>query len=146
MSLKTLGLIIGGLLPAVLLGFAGIFQKLATNHPLGIGPFLMLTGLTTCLLGASYSLLDRDWGISRGGILMTIVFSLLWSTSTGLILVALRKFGASISQLAPLYNLNTLIAVLAGLIVLTEWRAVQPTRIIAASVLIILGGVLAAKS
>lgn len=146
MSFKYLGLIVGGLLPALLLGFAGVFQKLATNHPLGTGPFLMLTGLTTCLIGGLYSLLDRDWEISRNGALMTFVFSLFWSTSTGLILIAMRKFGASISQLAPLYNLNTLVAVLAGLLLLAEWRSVHPTRILLASVLIICGGLLAVRS
>jgi len=144
--MKYLGLIVGGVLPALLLGFAGIFQKLATNYSMGTGPFLMVTGLITCLVGGMYTLLERDFNMGRNGTIMTISFGLLWSMSTGLILVAMRKFGSPISQLAPLYNMNTLVAVIIGLALLAEWRTVHPARILLAATFIIAGGLLAAKS
>lgn len=146
MSAKFFALLVGGLIPAVLLGFAGLFQKLASQHNLGTGPFLIVIGLSTCATGGIYLLIDRDSSFHLSGAGLTLLSGLFWATANGLILIALRKLGASISQLAPLYNMNTLIAVGAGLILLAEWKTVNPLRIVLAAILIIAGGILAARS
>ncbi|MCB9143176.1 MAG: hypothetical protein H6646_12980, partial [Anaerolineales bacterium] len=56
------------------------------------------------------------------------------------------RFDGQISQLVPLYNMNTLVAVLIGLVVLAEWRTVDPRKLAIAAILIVLGGILAARS
>ena len=62
------------------------------------------------------------------------------------IAIALRRYNGQISQLVSLYNMNTLVAVLIGLILLSEWQTVNIVKIVASSVLIIVGGVLAATA
>ena len=51
MSTKLIGLLVGGVLPAFLLGMTGIFQKLSTNAGVGTGPFLIGAGVTTAIVG-----------------------------------------------------------------------------------------------
>jgi len=146
MTPKFLALLVGGLVPAIFLGLAAIMQKLISQYPIGIGPFLIVTGLGTCLAGAVFLAIDRDPSLSPASIGMTFIFGLFWATATGCISIALKKLGGSISQLAPLYNTNTLVAVVISLVLLSEWKTVQPTRILIASAFIIIGGVLAARS
>ncbi|SFI45165.1 hypothetical protein [Planctomicrobium piriforme] len=146
MTSKQLALLIGGLIPAVALGFAAVCQKLASQQGIGAGPFLIVGGLVISAVGGVFLLVERDATIQWQAAGYTALFALCWATATGLISFALRKLGGSMSQLVPIYNMNTLIAVLAGLVLLAEWKTVSPPKILAAAVLIIAGGVLAARS
>jgi uncharacterized membrane protein len=65
---------------------------------------------------------------------------------TGLILLAFDRFGASVSQLAPLYNMNTLVVVLLGLLIFSEWKQVRPVPLLIGSLLIVLGAVFVARA
>ena len=145
MTDKQLALLIGGAVPAVLLGLSGIFQKLGTSAGAGTGPFLVGVGLTTALVGGVFLAVERDAALSPQSALYTCLFGLAWAAATGCVGIALRRFGGQISQLVPLYNMNTLVAVLVGLVALSEWRTVNGPRIVVAAILIILGGVLASN-
>ena len=45
-----------------------------------------------------------------------------------------------------IYNMNTLVTVVIGLMVLSEWKNVQPVKLLVAALLITLGGILAANA
>ncbi len=145
MSRHQLALLIGGFLPAILLGLSGVSQKLSTAAGIGTGPLLIVIGLTTTVVGLAFCS-DGDWSWTWGGLGYACLFGLCWAAGTGLIGIALKKYGAKISQLVPLYNMNTLVAVIIGLVVFAEWRTVQPVRISLAAILIVAGGVLASRA
>ena len=146
MSARVIAILLGGILPALMLGLTGVFQKLSNNARIGTGPFLIVAGLTTALVGGVFLLLERDATIGQRSALYTVLFGLVWATAIGLIGIALGRFGGQISQLVPLYNMNTLIAVLIGLVVLAEWRNVDPRKLAVAAVLIVIGGIVAARA
>lgn len=146
MSARVIAILLGGVLPALLLGLTGIFQKLSTNARIGTGPFLIGVGITTAVVGGAFMLLERDVTVSQKSALYTILFGLVWAIAIGCIAIALRRFDGQISQLVPLYNMNTLVAVLIGLVVLAEWRTVDPRKLAVAAVLIVAGGILAARA
>ena len=145
MTRHQLSLLIGGVLPAILLGLSGTCQKLSTTAGIGTGPLMIVIGLTSTIIGVIFCA-DGDWTWTRGGTLYACLFGVCWATGTGCIGIALKKFGGQISQLVPLYNMNTLVAVLIGLVAFAEWRTVHPWRILFAAVLIVAGGILASKS
>ncbi|WP_152052914.1 hypothetical protein [Tautonia marina] len=146
MKHSTLALLIGGLLPAVLFGVSGVMQKACARTGIGTGPYLVITGLAVLTIGGFLTLVDQEIAISRRSAAYTAVFGVFWAAGVGCIAIALQRFGGQISQLVPLYNMNTLIAVFIGLIVLAEWREVHWGRLLLASLLIISGGLLAATS
>lgn len=146
MSARVIAILLGGVLPALLLGLTGVFQKLSANARIGTGPFLIGVGITTVIVGGVFLLLERDATFGQKSALYTVLFGLVWATAIGCIGIALRRFDGQISQLVPLYNMNTLVAVLIGLIVLAEWRTVDPRKMVVAAILIVLGGVLASRA
>lgn len=146
MNARLIAILLGGVLPALLLGLTGIFQKLGANTGIGTGPFLMVVGVTIAAVGGVFVLADRDTTIGPQSTLYTILFGLVWATAIGCIGIALRRYDAQISQLVPLYNMNTLVAVLLGLVIFAEWRTVEAPKLLAAAVLIVGGGILAARS
>ncbi len=141
-----LALVIGGVLPALMLGVAGIFQKLSTNSGIGTGPFLIGVGITTVIVGSVFLLVEKQAAVSAQSAGLTMLYGLVWATATGFVALALSRYGAQISQLVPLYNMNTLVAVILGLLIFAEWRHVDPWKLLAAAVLIVAGGVLAARA
>ena len=145
MTRHQLALLIGGFLPAILLGLSGVCQKLSTTAGIGSGPLLIVIGLTSTVVGFFFCA-DGDWTWTRAGLGYAFLFGICWATATGCVGLALKKYGAQISQLVPLYNMNTLVAVAIGLIAFAEWRTVQPLRISIAAFLIVAGGILASKS
>lgn len=145
MTQHQLALLIGGVVPAVLLGLSGTCQKLSTGAGIGTGPLLIVIGLTTTVVGAVFCA-DGDWTWTPGGVGYACLFGVCWAAGTGCIGIALTRYGAQISQLVPLYNMNTLIAVAVGLVAFAEWRTVDPVRVSLAAVLIVAGGVLASRS
>lgn len=146
MSNATLALLIGGLLPALCFGLSGAVQKVAAKSGTGTGPYLLVVGLVVVAVGAAVTAVERDATLTRPGAGYAALFGLLWATGVGAIAVALGRYDGQISQLVPLYNMNTLVAVVAGLVALGEWQMVQPGRLLLATALIIGGGVLAATA
>jgi transporter family protein len=64
----------------------------------------------------------------------------------GLISMAMITYEAAVSQLSPLYNMNVLITVGLGLIVLGEYQGLDVKRLLAGAVLIAIGAILVSGS
>ena len=146
MSKTTLALLIGGLLPAVLFGVASTFQKSAARAGIGTGPYLIAIGAVVLLVGVAVTVVQSNSTATREGVAWTCGYGLLWSAAIGCIVLALARYDANISQLVPLYNLNTLVAVAIGMAVMGEWRDVVPWRVVAGAILAVAGGVLVATA
>lgn len=66
--------------------------------------------------------------------------------ASGLVAYTLLNFNVPISQLVPLYNMNTLVAVVLALIIFAEWRDLHAIKLLSGSALIVLGAILVANS
>lgn len=146
MDHKTVAIVLGGLLPAIMLGLAGIFQKFSASGGIGTGPFLIGVGVTTVVVGGIFLFLEKQVAITGQSAAFTLLYGLIWATATGFVAISLSRYGGQISQLVPLYNMNTLVAVVLGLVIFAEWRNVDPLKLALAAVLIVAGGVLAARA
>jgi len=146
MSKQWAAILIGGLLPAVFLGISGAVQKTASRTGIAPGLYLLIIGLVVALVGAAVALVQRDASVSASGAVQTVGFAILWSVGILGIMLGLGRFEGQVSVLVPLYNMNTLVAVGIGLVLLGEWRDVSVWRLLAGAALIVAGGVLAGSS
>ncbi len=146
MKPNTMALLVGGLLPAVLFGMSGVIQKVSTKAGIGTGPFLIVVGVVVVVIGGVFTAIEQDTAVNWFSGLHAGLFGVLWALGIGAIAIALGRYEGQISQLVPLYNMNTLVAVVIGLIALSEWENLQTGRLLLGAVLTIAGGVLAATS
>lgn len=146
MTDKQFSLLLGGFIPAVLFGIVAVFQKIINRTGIGPGPYLMGLGLTIFAMGALFALWDRDFAITARAAVFIALFGILWSVAMVCVAVALKRYNGQIGQLVSIYNMNTLVTVVISLLVLSEWKNVQPGRLLVAAVLITLGGILAANA
>ncbi len=146
MTDKQLSLLIGGFIPAVLFGIVAVFQKVINRTGTGLGPYLMGIGLSIFIMGALFALWDRDFAVTARAATYIALFGILWSISMACVAIALKRYNGQIGQIVSIYNMNTLVTVVIGLLVLSEWKDVQPGKLLAAAALITVGGILAANA
>jgi len=139
-------LLVGGMLPAAVLGLIGPLMKNAICGGVGTGEFLVVFGIMLVGIG----LACRPWrsgrSIPRPALVTGIATGALWTLGTAMNLVALGRLGANISQLTPLFNMNTLVVVLLGLLLFKEHEQVRSTPLVTGSILVIFGAVLVARA
>lgn len=146
MTPQTTGLIIGGLVPALLYGMSAIFQRGSTGVGIGVGPFLIAAGMAIILTGAALLWLDpgREWSVRSAALAMGS--GAAWGIGTSLVAVALVWYGVPLGKLVPLYNMNSLVAVTLALWIFAEWKQVKVPQLLIGSILIVIGGTLVSRA
>lgn len=145
LSPQTTGLLVGGLVPAFGYAIFAIGTKLAGQAGLGAGPLLVLVGAACAIAGAGFwavlpaaiDLRSASWGLMAG---------FAWAIGTGFVSLALANWNVPISKLNPIYNTNTLITVLLGLVLFAEWKEANPLPLIGGAALILIGSLLVSAS
>lgn len=146
MKPQTIGIILGGLLPALLYGTGGVLQKMCSRAGIGVGLYVACIGLGFVAAGLGVYLVMPDKTISSRSGLLAVALGLCTGVSMGLTAIALVRYQTPLSKLVPLYNMNTLVAVLGALVIFSEWREVSLSRLLMGAVLIVIGGYLVADS
>ena len=140
MSPQTLGIIIGGLIPALTFSVTNLAIKGATNLGIGARWDMLLVGLGSASVGLVFPhrppCRPPSVPAGRPGVLGRVALGL----GIGCVLFAMNRFGASLSVLTPLFNVNTLFTVLLALWIFAEWKQVHVPRLLLGSMLIVAGG------
>ncbi|MFH0834619.1 MAG: hypothetical protein V2A63_04535 [Patescibacteria group bacterium] len=141
-----------GIGAALVLGAANIPQKMAlgglSEHTLSPFAYGILSGVIIIVINVALLLYFKDdiqisakkeWGFA---ILAAVLFSI------GSVFIALGyRRGAPTSSFVSLFNTNTLVATILGLILLKEFASLTGigiVKIIVGAILVILGGILVA--
>jgi uncharacterized membrane protein len=146
MSTKTIALLLGGFLPALIYGGSALFQKVSTNLGISLSAYLVATGIGVVIVGVGYSIFENSFAFSIKSGLYAGAFGLTWGIASALVAYTLLNYEVSISQLVPLYNMNTLVAVILALIIFSEWKDVDILKLLSGAILIVVGAVLVANS
>ena len=133
-------------MPALIYGCSAIFQKISTTIGISLSAYLVATGIGVTIVGILFYLFDNSFDFTLKSGLSALAFGLTWGVASGLVAYALLNYEVSISQLVPLYNMNTLVAVVLALIIFSEWKELDTIKLILGSSLIVAGAVLVANS
>ena len=139
MSQQLLGILIGGIAPMFAFGLSNVFLKAGEEQGISISMFLICSVPGALLAGVCMYLLQGKTSITLNGAFFAFLWGLFGCLGAGLVIYALERYNSPLSILAPLYNTNTLVAVLLALWVFAEWRQVKIPQLLIGSVLIIIG-------
>jgi len=146
MSSQTIGIIVGGLVPAVMYGGANLSAKIVAQMGVGVGWYIIFAGLGVCAIGALLFLLIPEHSISLKTAAFSSAVGFGWGLGTGCVVIALTRYGTPLSVLTPIFNMNTLITVLLALWLFSEWKQVQSAQLLLGTLLIVIGSVLVARA
>ena len=142
MSDTQLGILVGGIIPAILFGISGICQKLSNQHGISTGAYVVSVGLGVVLVGVVLCLFNTSQTANMKSIVPAVTMGLCWGVGVLLVSMAISKYGTKLSVLAPLYNMNTLVTVVGALILFSEWKDLNVVKLMIGALLIVAGGVL----
>ncbi len=145
MKPETLGILIGGLLPAVLFGFCNVAAKFGAQQGINAGAYTMIAGIGVLMSGFAL------WFVQAKGLPMTgptmgfaLLYGMLWGISSGLVMFSLLRYRVPMSKLVPLFNMNTLVSVVLILWIFAEWQSVNVLKLLIGVIFVVLGGTLVA--
>ncbi len=142
MSTQTIGILLGGVLPALFLAWFNIFQKYSAKSGISGFYFMLIVGLTISAVCAAIILITGDRAFTWRGGAFSLGAGFLWVSGVGFISYTLRNYEVPLAKLAPLYNANTLIVVLLSLFIFAEWQQVNIPKTIIATLMIVGGSIL----
>jgi len=139
--------LIYGILAAILWGSYIVAAKVATSQKyFGVNPsyvsLFMLIGIAIVFIGSviyegKFVMPQSNIGIGLG-----ILAGALWALGLVVSLKALT-IGADVAKLTPIYNTNTLVAVLLGIVLLNEVPlSGDRVKVIIGAILIVIGAIL----
>jgi drug/metabolite transporter (DMT)-like permease len=140
MDRNMLALTIGGLIPALFYGTAGVVQKANVRAGGTVATYLMGFGLATLLGGLIFQQILGEGPSTPRAWLFAGIAGLSFAAGAGLISFAIIRYEASIAQLSPLYNMNVLVTVGMGLLIFSEFANLNVPRLLIGTITIILGG------
>ncbi|HEX9796506.1 MAG TPA: hypothetical protein VGA52_05890 [Anaerolineales bacterium] len=143
---KNAALLIGGVLPALLYGIAGILQKGSARAGGTVPSYLIAFGLATALVGLIGHWLLAEGTPSGRSVGLAAAAGTLFAVGAGAVSLAILRYDAAISQLSPLYNMNVLVSVVVGLAVFAELKDLNPIRLLGGTALVLLGGYLVSRA
>lgn len=136
-----------GLFASLMFGSSAIAMKMATSPKFfGLQPALVGIGASIglALVFFAYFFLFTDAKIQNNpiGLGLSVLIGILWALGNLGLFIALKN-GADIARMTPLYNTNTLIAVVLGIFLLHELpNPTQSIKVVVGAVLIVVGAVL----
>ncbi len=132
-----------GIIAAICFGVNTVIFKIAMQKG-NLNPAYssLIFGIGTILVFLTYYFtkpaLQFEWKSTS----LTVIAGVIWAVGFLAIAIALANKG-NVSQLAPIYNTNTIVAVILGIILLKEIpNASQMARIIVGALMIVGGAVL----
>ncbi len=149
MNNSTLGLLIGGLIPALFYGLSAIAMKAGAGFKVSTSNYMMIIGVVIFLTGLAIKPWlgnTEDDGLNLKAIAIVVASGLFWALGTTLVNFAIVKFDSPIALLTPLYNMNTLVAVLGGMILFAEWKTVNSLPVFIGTALVVCGGILLSRA
>lgn len=146
MTSKASAILVGGFLPALIYGGSALFQKFSTNLGISISAYLIAVGLGVGIAGVGFYLFDNTVSFSIKASSYAGIFGLTWGIASGLVAYSLLHFNIPISQLVPLYNMNTLVAVLLALVIFGEWQELNIVKLLFGTALIVTGAIFVANA
>ena len=135
--------ILYGIIAAIFFGINTIIFKIAIQKGnLNPGYASLFFGIGILIVFLLYYLINPSWQFEWKSTSLAVIAGMTWAIGGLALAIALFRKG-NVAQLAPIYNANTIIAVILGIILLKEIpNASQMVRIIIGSVMVVVGAVL----
>lgn len=133
---------IGGVFPAILVGLALTFLKLAGLNGVGAGSGMVVTGVGVMLAGIIAHFLGLSGFKTTKGIFYSFLVGLFWGTGTLLMLYAVSKLHLPMAVSASLAATNVLVVVIFSITLFGEYTSLSLPKLIIGILAILFGSIL----
>lgn len=136
------GYLSGGIIPAILLGVYNALQKISSQYKISPGMYLIVAGSCVVSVGLLYWIIFHEATLTPAAGFFAALSGIVWGIATCLVAIAYSRFKMPVSKLVPLFNTNTLVAVVLGLLIFSEWKTINCPKLLIGTLLVVVGGIL----
>ncbi len=143
---NSIGLLIGGLAPALAFGIGALFQK--KSNDIGIGQtnyLLYFSGGLIITSFIAYFIFSENHLSNKAGLFAT-GHGIFFGVGFICLAMGLTIYEVPVSKLVPLANMSTLVTVVLGLIIFSEYAKLNVLYLLTGASLIVVGGVLVGRA
>ncbi len=137
-----MGIIIGGVVPALFIGVALTLLKLSGSMGINAGTGMMFTAVGVFISGAAAHFLGLSSGFTLGSSSISVLVGVFWGAGTLLMSFAVSKLGISMPVSASLAAANILVVLVLGLIFFRDGVSLDILKATIGALLIVGGSVL----
>lgn len=137
MDIKAI--VLGGVVPAILLGISTCLMKLSLRHGVSISTHLIVVGATVLLVGVVATFAAGKWQLSVPAGFASAGMGVVWACSVIMMAYGMSKLDLPVSIVAPISNSNALVAVLLSAVLFKEWETLDVTKVLIGTCLIVAG-------
>ena len=146
MSSNYMGIILGGILPAVIFGIGGIFIKASNQQGISPNYFLLFSGIGAVVISILSFMVFKEKSISFQSGLYAFIVGVTWVGGILFVSLVLTRYNTPLSILSPLNCTACLVTVILALLIFSEWKETHVVRLIIGTVLIIIGAMFVSTS
>jgi len=143
-NILTNPIIVGGILPFFMYGLCASVIKMVNLGHFSKYFYLVLVGMGVITVGVLGIVFEKDLSFSSAtlqkDIILSVLVGIFWGIGSLAIFIALSKLGANLSQIAPIFNANSVLAVLVSILFFAE--KVDVLHVSIATILMVIAGVL----
>lgn len=140
------GILIGGILPAIFFGTSTIFLKASNKSGISLNYYLLFAGIGVVFISLLSFIVFKEQIVNPKSAFYSSILGVLWSGGVILMAMGVTKYGIPVSILAPIVATNSLVTVVLGFLIYSEWRDLNIVRLSIGALFIIIGGILVAQS
>lgn len=146
MNSNYIGIVLGGIVPAILFGIGGYFVKASNQEGISINYFIFFSGIGILIISILAFIVFEGKLINLRSGTYAFLVGVTWALGMFLVTMALTKYNPPMSIIAPLNSTACFFTVLLALIVFSEWKDLHIIRLVIGTVLIVVGAMLVSTS
>lgn len=143
---NSVGMLVGGLLPALAFGIGALFQKHSNDIGIGQSNYLLFFAFGLLITSGIAFLVLPDNVLSIKAGLFAGGHGLLFGAGFVFLAIGLTVYSLPISQLVPLANMSTLVSVVFGLALFGEHTELNLGYLLSGATFIVIGGILVGRA
>jgi drug/metabolite transporter (DMT)-like permease len=146
MNSNYMGIVLGGIVPAIIFGIGGIFVKASNQQGISVNYFTLISGIGAVVISiVSFIVMEEKLINIQSGVYAFFV-GVTWAGGILFVIMALAKYNTPISIISPLNCTACLVTVLLALLIFSEWKEMHVLRLLIGTILIIMGAMLVSTS
>ena len=146
MNATYVGILLGGLLPAVIFGVCGVCLKASNQHGIGPGYCLLFAGAGALAVALVLLVMFRGQSVNARSATQAFLVGVTWAAGLALMSLAMTRYRVPVSVIGPLTATACLVTAALALWWFSEWKDVLVVRLLAGAILIVVGAMLVGTS
>lgn len=146
MNSNFIGILVGGIIPAISFGIGGVFVKASNQQGISLSYYILFTSIGVLIFSliAFFIFNERIVNIKSGAYAFTV--GATWVVGVLLVAFALKKYNTPISIISALNCTACLVTILLSLYIFSEWKETHVVRLLIGSIMIVIGAMLVSTS